>query len=93
MTITVTTAIAVYFLVWWVSLFAVLPFGMNKHAEEGDDTPGRDPGAPVAHVMWRKLGWTTLVATIVYAILTAIYLSGIIKLAWLIKTFGPPKSF
>ncbi|HVX37961.1 MAG TPA: DUF1467 family protein [Gemmatimonadaceae bacterium] len=89
---TPTTAIAVYFLIWWVTLFAVLPFGMNRQAEAGD-IPGADPGAPLAHVMWRKVGWTTLVASIVFVVVAAIYMSGVIKLDWLIEHFGPPKSF
>ena len=64
---------------------------MNRQAEEGN-TPGTDPGAPLAHVMWRKLGWTTLFATIVFAIMYAVYVSGVLvaPLDWLIKNFGPP---
>jgi predicted secreted protein len=88
----ITTVLAIYFLIWWITLFAVLPFGMSRQAETGD-TPGADPGAPLAHVMWRKVGWTTLVATVVFAILAAIYMSGVIKLDWLIEHFGPPKPF
>ena len=87
----ITTVLAIYFLVWWITLFAVLPFGMNRQAEDGD-TPGADPGAPLAHVMWRKLGWTTLFASIVFAILYVIYVSGVLvaPMDWLIRNFGPP---
>ncbi len=39
-------AIAVYYTIWWVVLFAVLPFGVRSHAETGaerrsEPTPGR----------------------------------------------------
>ena len=37
---------AIYFIIWWVTLFAVLPFGSRSQAEEGNVTPGTDPGAP-----------------------------------------------
>jgi predicted secreted protein len=86
-----TTVLAIYFLVWWITLFAVLPFGMSRQAEEGD-TPGTDPGAPLAHVMWRKLGWTTVFATIVFAVLYVVHVSGVLiaPLDWLIRNFGPP---
>jgi predicted secreted protein len=86
-----TTVLAIYFLVWWITLFAVLPFGMSRQAEEGD-TPGIDPGAPLAHVMWRKLGWTTVFATIVFAVLYVVHVSGVLiaPLDWLIRNFGPP---
>jgi predicted secreted protein len=40
----VATAIAIYFLIWWIMLFAVLPWGVRAQGEEG--TPGTDPGAP-----------------------------------------------
>lgn len=87
----ISTVLAVYFLVWWITLFAVLPIGMNRQAEEGN-APGTDAGAPLAHVMWRKLGWTTVFATIVFAIMYVVYVSGVLQapLEWLIKNFGPP---
>ena len=40
----VSTAIAIYFLIWWIVLFAVLPWGVRAQGEEG--APGTDPGAP-----------------------------------------------
>ena len=42
-----TTAIAIYFLIWWLTLFAVLPWGVTSQYEEG--APGTDPGAPRVH--------------------------------------------
>ena len=41
-----TTAIAIYFIIWWVVLFAVLPFGVRSQEESGEVAPGTDPGAP-----------------------------------------------
>ena len=38
----VATAIAIYFLIWWIVLFAVLPWGVRAQGEEG--APGTDPG-------------------------------------------------
>ena len=40
----VATAIAIYFLIWWIVLFAVLPWGVRAQGEESP--PGTDPGAP-----------------------------------------------
>src|ERR1700744_5729040 len=40
--------IAVYFTIWWTTLFAVLPLGVRSHAEMGIPVPGGgDPGSPV----------------------------------------------
>src|SRR5262249_47563898 len=40
------TSIAIYFIIWWVVLFAVLPWGVRSQQEHGAITPGSDPGAP-----------------------------------------------
>lgn len=65
-------ALAIYFTVWWVVLFAVLPFGVRNHAEAGVDLPqGADPGAPVAPRMALKLAATTVVAAFVFAAIYA----------------------
>ena len=42
----ITSAIAVYFIIWWVCLFVVLPFGVRSQLEDGHVVPGSDPGAP-----------------------------------------------
>jgi predicted secreted protein len=65
-------ALAIYFTVWWVVLFAVLPIGVRSHAEAGVDLPrGADPGAPVAPRMAIKLAATTVVAALVFAAIYA----------------------
>lgn len=60
-------ATAVYFTMWWVVLFAVLPFGVRNHAEAGGDLPlGADAGAPVAPHIGLKLLATTLVSAALF---------------------------
>ena len=68
----VTTAIAIYFLVWWLTLFAVLPFGIRSQHEE-ETTPGTDPGAPVLPRIASKLAWTTLVSAAIFAVMYVAY--------------------
>ena len=83
-----TTAIAIYFLIWWITLFAVLPFGVRSQHEGEDFAQGTDPGAPILARIGMKLIWTTVVASIVFAILAAIYKYKLIDIAafmaWLI---------
>jgi predicted secreted protein len=55
-------AISLYFLIWWIALFAVLPFGVRSQHEEGAFQAGTDPGAPTAPRLREKALWTTLVA-------------------------------
>ncbi len=76
----VWSVLAVYFIVWWVVLFAVLPFGVRSQAEAVDVTPGTDPGAPVRPQLLRKMLVTTVLAAVVTAALIYIALSGIVRL-------------
>ena len=39
----IATAIAIYFLIWWIMLFAVLPWGVRSQGEEGC-APGHRSG-------------------------------------------------
>ena len=64
------TAICVYLTIWWTVLFAVLPWGIQSHAEAGiDPGDGGDPGAPVDPKLKRKFFTTTWVSAIVFALL------------------------
>lgn len=86
----ITTVIAIYFLIWWLSLFAVLPFGIRSQHEGGEFPEGTDPGAPIAARIGMKLVWTTVVATVVFVVLAAVYRSDIIDLTafmdWLLPS-------
>jgi predicted secreted protein len=87
----VTTAIAIYFLIWWLTLFAVLPFGVRSQHEGGDMVPGSDPGAPIIpRVLW-KLFWTTIVAGVIFAILYVVYVNKLITLDDMMTLFGMPR--
>ncbi len=84
------TVIAIYFLIWWVVLFAVLPWGVRNQEEAGEVIPGTDPGAPSIHRVWSKLLWTTVVASVVFGVLWAIYSFGLIPYEFLSRISGPP---
>jgi predicted secreted protein len=70
---TLGTGIAIYFLLWWLTLFAVLPFGIRSQSEEGKIVKGSDPGAPVISTVGRKLGWTTLVSATIFAVIFVLF--------------------
>jgi len=61
--------LAIYFVVWWLCLFAVLPIGAHSQSDAGEVTQGTEPGAPAMLRLWPKLLATTIVAAIVQAIL------------------------
>jgi predicted secreted protein len=57
--------VAIYFVVWWVVLFAVLPFGVRTQEEEGDIVLGTAHSAPVRPMLLRKALATTIVSAII----------------------------
>jgi predicted secreted protein len=85
--VSIFTALAVYFVIWWIVLFAVLPWGVRSQHEAGEMTPGTDPGAPVMTNLKLKLVWTTIVAAIVFAAWFVVFVNRLITLdqlaAWL----------
>ena len=85
----ITTAIAIYFLIWWVVLFAVLPWGVRPQGAEG--APGTDPGAPLVPRLLAKLLWTTAIATLVFAACALVYVNGLISLDDLTAWLGMPR--
>ena len=72
-----TSAVAIYFVVWWIVLFAVLPWGYRTQVEVGEVTPGTEPSAPTRFPMLRVALVTTLVAAVVFSGIYALLTSGI----------------
>ena len=70
--------VAVYFVLWWLSLIIVLPFGSHSQAESGEIDEGTEPGAPSRMRFWPK----ALAATIMAAVLMPIVLWAV-SLPWL----------
>jgi predicted secreted protein len=90
MAYTISTGFAIYFVVWWITLFLTLPFGVRSLHEEGGGSPGTDPGAPVATGMGRKLIWTTLLSAVIYAVGVWAFFEGYLNIERLSKMMGMP---
>jgi predicted secreted protein len=85
----ISTGIAIYFLIWWLVLFTVLPWGVRAQGEEG--APGTDPGAPLLPRLKAKLIWTTFVATIVFVAVAVVYVNRWITIDDLAALMGLPR--
>ncbi len=59
--------LALYFMIWWLVLFAVLPFGVKTQAEANDVVPGTPDGAPAKFAMLKVFLINTVVATVAFA--------------------------
>ncbi len=66
---TVPMGIAIYFTIWWIVLFAVLPFGVRSQHEGVDYAAGTDPGAPIKPHILLKAAATTVVSAVLFSML------------------------
>jgi predicted secreted protein len=66
-------AIAVFFTIWWVALFAVLPIAAHSRrpVEETERPRGVEPGAPIAPHLVRVAIWTTVLAAAIFLLVDA----------------------
>jgi predicted secreted protein len=85
---TIATGAAMFFLIWWVTLFAVLPWGVHDHDRGSDLTPGTDPGAPALPRLGRKLLWTTILASLIFAACYVVFAYRLITLKGVLSLYG-----
>ena len=88
MAYSISTALAIYFVLWWVTLFLTLPFGVRSQHEDGEGAPGTDPGAPVLARMGSKLIWTTVISAVIFAVGMWAYQAGYLSVDRLSKLMG-----
>lgn len=62
------SAMAIYFIIWWTTLFAMLPFGLRTQAEENNIVPGTVASAPAQARIWLAFFRTTIVSCIVFGL-------------------------
>lgn len=81
---TLPFAIAVYFVIWWIVLFAVLPFGVRTQHEAGEIVPGTPASAPVAPRLLRVVLITSLIALLIIGMLQAVIVFDLVDIETLI---------
>ena len=69
------SGIAVYIVLWWVVIFAVLPLG--AHPPDAAE-PGHDPGAPANPRLGLKIVLTTAISAVLWLALHVAIGSGIL---------------
>jgi predicted secreted protein len=88
MVYTISTGFAIYFVMWWIVLFLTLPFGIRSQHEDGEGSPGTDPGAPVTTGMRRKLIWTTVISAVLFVVSMLAYNAGLLNVERLSRLMG-----
>lgn len=74
----IMSAIALYAVIWFMTMFLVLPFRMRTQGEAGDVTPGTPSSAPSDAQMLRKARLVTIIATAAFVVIAGIILSEVI---------------
>lgn len=62
------SAVAIYFVIWWTTLFVVLPLGVRSQIEAGEVSPGTDPGAPAKTSVMKIIAINTVVSAVGFAL-------------------------
>lgn len=75
---TLFSAFVLYAIVWFLTLFVVLPLRLTTQGEAGHVVPGTHESAPHDPQMRRRLKITTGISLVIWAIIAAIILSGLI---------------
>ena len=65
-TLSILSFFAIYFVIWWITLFAVLPIGMKTQGEADEVVPGSIESAPARFRGGRVVAITTVVSAIIY---------------------------
>ena len=73
---TITAALVLFAVTWFLTFFMVLPVRLQTQGEAGDVVPGTPKSAPAGFVVKRKAIITTGIAIVVWTILYIIITSG-----------------
>ncbi len=76
---TITAALVLYAVTWFMTFFIVLPLRLRTQGEAGEIVPGTPSGAPHQENISRKAWITTAIATVIWAVLAGIIISGAIS--------------
>ena len=72
------SAFVLYCFIWFLTLLVVLPIRQRSQDEVGEVVPGTPRSAPADPQIGKRVIITTIAATVIYAIIVGIILSGVI---------------
>tara|TARA_R110002073_G_C9389194_1_gene573622 strand:- start:121 stop:462 length:342 start_codon:yes stop_codon:yes gene_type:complete len=75
----IVNGVVVFFLIWWILLFTMLPIGITSQKEAGDVVAGSEPGAPMRPNLAKKLWWTTAITSVIWIGYFFLMLSGVLE--------------
>jgi len=76
---TITAAIVLYSVIWFMTFFVVLPLRLVTQGEAGEVVPGTPQSAPSDAQIGRKARITTMWATVLFVIIAGVIVSDVIS--------------
>lgn len=73
---TITAALVLFSVVWFMVFFCVLPVQFRSQAQAGRIEPGTPASAPENAMIGKKAKITTAIAAVIFAVLYAVITSG-----------------
>ncbi len=89
---TITGAIVLFAVIWFITLFIVLPQNMRSQADDGEIVPGTPASAPSNPDLKRKFLLTTIVTVVLWLIVMGVIVFRVITLDD-INFYGPSGSY
>lgn len=75
---TIFSSFVLFAVIWFLTLFVVLPLRLTTQGEAGQVVPGTPESAPADPQIRKRMLITTGVAVVIWGLIVAIILSGII---------------
>ena len=75
----ITSAIVLFAVIWFMVLFIALPIGLRTQGDEGKVTPGTHASSPANLNMKRKALWVTAISVVLWVLIAGVILSGAIS--------------
>ena len=76
---TITAALVVFAVIWFLALYLALPIGEQSQSEAGEVVPGTPASAPVDTFLKKKVIWVTVISFVLWAVICGIIISGVLK--------------
>ncbi|MBF9031426.1 DUF1467 family protein [Rhodobacterales bacterium HKCCE3408] len=76
----VVTGIVLYAIIWFMTLFVILPFRLTTQDESGERVRGTPGSAPADPGLKRRFIVTSLVAGVVWAVVAGIIITGAVTI-------------
>ena len=76
----ITSAIVLYAVLWFMTFFIALPIRLKTQGDMGEIVPGTHAGAPEHHYLKKKAVITTVVAAALWVLVAWVISSGLITL-------------